>query len=109
MTTEQHTMPDPSRFLLSDQADGPDLCFSKVLLPKMGKPGNKETSHFVFIQFNKYSPLCASPKNAKARKPSPVFSRSMLLSSKEIYTPSSILEVFHRNEMMPSSQLQEVV
>lgn len=109
MIIEQYIMIDFSRFLLLDQVDGLDFCFSKVFLLKMGKFGNKEISYFVFIQFNKYSLLCVSFKNVKVRKLSFVFFRSMFFSSKEIYILSSILEVFYRNEMMFFFQFQEVV
>lgn len=76
MKMEQHTMPDPRGFPLSGPADGSDLCFMKVPLPKMGKSGDREINHFVFIHLNRYlnSPLGASTENAKVREPCPVSS-----------------------------------
>lgn len=52
MKEEQHTMSYPRALPASGYADGSNLCFMKVPLPKMGRPGDKKTSHFVFIHLN---------------------------------------------------------
>lgn len=71
---EPHPMPDPYRCPLSGQAVGSELSFTKVPPPKMGKPRDRETNCFASIYLNKYfsSPLHASTKNAKLRKPCPL-------------------------------------
>lgn len=94
-----HSTSYPSRCPLPGQAVRSELCCRKVPLPKMGKPGNKETNPFVSIHLSKRltSPLRVGAKNMT--QGSHVLCGSALLSRGDVYTPSSVLDGFAERAM----------
>lgn len=72
-----------------DALSGP--CFIKFPLPEMGKPGHKETNHFVSIYLSTVlnNSLVWNPRKSR---PCPISFRNIFVSRGEISTHSSILE-----------------